>query len=83
MSHVQEQKEKSIPLQPSLLSATEQLLDAIALHYAHVLIEHVSFVVLVTEENRRVENYSTQITRKIAGEQKGVLGGGKSVSNTS
>ena len=73
MSHVQEQKEKKyISTTNSLLIATEQLLNTIALHYAHVLIKHISFVVLVvvTEENRSVENYSTQITHKIAGAER-------------
>ena len=59
MSHVQEQKEKEkkyISATNSLLVATAQFLDTLALRYARVLIERVSFVlVVVTEENGRVK----------------------------
>ena len=75
MSHVQEQKEeekKYISATNSLLVATAQFLDTLALRYARVLIERVSFVVLVvvTEESAEALNYSsTQITHKIGGEK--------------
>ena len=62
MSHVQEQKEKEkkyISATNSLLVATAQFLDTLALRYARVLIERVSFVVLVvvTEERTEALNY--------------------------
>jgi hypothetical protein len=60
MSHVQEEKEKKyISATNSLLIATAQLLDTLALQYARVLIERISFVVLVvvTEERTEALNY--------------------------
>ena len=74
MSHVQEEKEKKyISATNYHLIATEQLLNTLALHYAHVLIKRISFVVLVvvTEERTEALNYhSTQITHKIAGAER-------------
>ena len=58
MSHVQAgaERKKYISATNSHLIATEQLLNTFALRYAHVLIERVSFVlVVVTEENGRVK----------------------------
>ena len=66
----------------SLLVATAQFLDTLALQYTRVLIERISFVVLVvvTEERTEALNYSsTQIICIKLQEQKGVFGG-KSVS---
>ena len=66
----------------SLLVATAQFLDTLALQYARVLIKRISFVVLVvvTEERTEALNYhSTQIMHKIAGAQRRFRGG-KSVS---
>ena len=85
MSHVQEEKEKSIYLcaTNSLLVATAQFLDTLALRYARVLIERISFVVLVvaTEERTEALNYSsTQITHTIAGKRKAFSGEKKCIS---
>ena len=66
----------------SLLIATAQFLDTLALQYARVLIKRISFVVLVvvTEERTEALNYhSTQIMHKIAGAERRFRGG-KSVS---
>ena len=75
-------KKKSIYLYAtnSLLIATAQFLDTLALRYARVLIERISFVVLVvvTEERTEALNYSsTQIICIKLQEQKGVFGGKK------
>ena len=66
----------------SLLVATAQFLDTLALRYARVLIERISFVVLVvvTEERTEALNYSsTQISIQLQ-EQKGVFGEKKCIS---
>lgn len=86
MSHVQEQKEKEkkyISATNSLLIATAQFLDTLALQYARVLIERISFVVLVvvTEESAEALNYSsTQIAHKIAGAERRFKGETKCIS---
>lgn len=81
MSHVQEEKEKKyISATNSLLVATAQFLDTLALRYTRVLIERISFVVLVvaTEERTEALNYSS--TRIQLQEQERRFRGKKSVS---
>ena len=67
------ERKKYISTTNSLLIATEQFLDTLALHYARVLIKRISFVVLVVVTEERTEElnyYSTQITHKIAGTER-------------
>ena len=67
------ERKKYISATNSLLIATAQFLDTLALQYARVLIKRISFVVLVvvTEERTEALNYySTQITHKIAGAER-------------
>ena len=74
------ERKKYISTTNSLLIATAQFLDTLALRYARVLIERISFVVLVvvTEERTEALNYSsTQIICIQLQEQKGVFGGKK------
>jgi intracellular septation protein A len=63
----------------SLLVATAQFLDTLALRYTRILIERISFVVLVvvTEERTEALNYSSTQSRIQLQEQKGVFGGKK------
>ena len=58
------ERKKYISTTNSLLIATEQFLDTLALHYARVLIKRISFVVLVvvTEERTEALNYSSTQT---------------------
>ena len=60
----------------SLLVATAQFLDTLALRYARVLIERISFVVLVvaTEERTEALNYSSTQTYNCRNKEKGVFG---------
>lgn len=75
MSHVQEEKEKKyISATNSLLIATAQFLDTLALQYARVLIERISFVVLVVVTEERTEALNFYSTRIQLQEQKGVFG---------
>ena len=63
----------------SLPIATAQFLDTLALQYARVLIERISFVVLVvvTEERTEALNYYSTHAYNFAGTEKGVFGGKK------
>ena len=58
----------------SLLIATAQFLDTLALQYTHVLIERISFVVLVVVTEERTEALNYYSTRIQLQEQKGVFG---------
>jgi hypothetical protein len=73
------ERKKYISATNSLLLATAQLLDTLALQYARVLIERVSFVVLVvvTEERTEALNYYSTHAYNFAGTEKGVFGGKK------
>ena len=78
-------KKKSIYLYAtnSLLIATAQFLDTLALQYARVLIERISFVVLVgvTEERTEALNYSsTQIRIQLQEQKKAFSGEKKCIS---
>ena len=77
------ERKKYISATNSLLIATAQFLDALALRYARVFIERISFVVLVvvTEESAEALNYSsTQIAHKIAGAERRFKGETKCIS---
>ena len=75
------ERKKYISATNSLLIATAQFLDTLALQYARVLIERISFVVLVvvTEERTEALNYYSTHAYNFAGTERRFRGK-KSVS---